>query len=229
MVHIVLTGYIKERYWENGCFQRTNSEDSYKVCFTSRYIRHKLGAFNNTYFCGDMDCFYRDISEAIEGLDFKIISSVIDKNIMNATYSNPHEIYPLSILFIIERFCYFLSGRPRFNNKGLNIIESRGRSEDRGILNTYLQIYNNELDAEIECFLNPDEARRKLRGIYFNRKWAENSMGTRTFPGLELADLCAYPIGSHYLEHDEDRAYEIIKTKFDGYPHNPNWGKKVFP
>ena len=66
---------IKLKYWKNGTY--LYKENYKKVCFHSREIRRRTGAFDNNLI--DYLSFMNDISKLIEDLDYKIISVTIDK------------------------------------------------------------------------------------------------------------------------------------------------------
>lgn len=58
----------------------------------------------------------------------------------------------------------------------------------------------------------------KIEGIYFNSKW--NKEKNITYSGLELADLCTYPIHKNIRSGKEDFAFKVLKPKVISYVEN---------
>ena len=52
---------------------------------------------------------------------------------------------------------------------------------------------------------------------------------TSTYCGLELADLCSYPIHKFVKYNKKDKAFLAIENKIDCFPNYINKGLKIFP
>lgn len=117
--------------------------------------------------------------------------------------------------FGLERIYRYLKLQGEHEKITHIIFERRGRRED------------NELELEFRRVCDG--------GNYFNKTLPYDIVfaDKRTnSSGLQFADLLARPIGRAVLNPDqENRAYDIIKTKF--YSNNTGkiegWGLKCFP
>lgn len=206
---------IKATYWSDGKY---NYRDVQKmICFHSREIRKKEGPFklNNV----EYKKFIRDLSDMIQRQKYEIYSSIIDKEMLCKRYITPYHPYQLAAQFLLERYSMFLN---RVDENGIIILESRGRKEDRFVLNHLINILDNGNEFQGRSQFE------KIKGIYFNKKW---SLNKNTYPILELADLISYPIHKYVrngLEH-KDAAFESIEHKLANYPNYFGKGMKIFP
>lgn len=215
-------GRIKELFWPpNGCYSGK------PVCLISNKIRNQSGPFNKI---PDKELFYNHLNEAIEKVPTIILASIIDKLSFLKRYGqSAHPPYELAIVFMLERFCMFLLSR---RARGGVIIESRGKKEDLIIETVYTELLSrgccNVKNGTFSSYVSGTDYRKVFRnnGIYFNSKWSHDFKNT--YSGLELADLCAYLIGSRYLGRSAP-AFNIIKKKIRGYPKIKGMGIKVFP
>lgn len=57
------------------------------------------------------------------------------------------------------------------------------------------------------------EFRDRIKGIYFNDK--RNYQQTHSYIGLEIVDLCSYPINKYIKLSKKDEAFLIIENKLD--------------
>lgn len=205
---------LKNKYWKNGCYQY---KDTYrKVCFHSRDIRRKEGAFDiNTI---DYNSFIIDISKLMNDLDYKIISVTVDKeNYLLKHYQ--YNVYNTAMCFLLQRFIYAMKN----NGKGIVMLEARGKDEDYILLNEMKHII---FDTGIRR-VSSQELINRILGIYFNPKW--NQKYDNTFSGLEIADLSSYPIHKYIRNGTKDKAFLTIENKIDKYPDYNNKGIKIFP
>lgn len=60
----------------------------------------------------------------------------------------------------------------------------------------------------------------RINKIYFNNKKDRND---NPEVGLELADLCSYPLYSNFCNQKDGRDFQIVSKKVHQY------GKKIFP
>ena len=96
-----------------------------------------------------------ELSSIIEESDFKVISTVIDKNLLTSKYKETENPYHIALKFCLERLYKFL-------------------------------MKHNQIDKQT------------------------NSIG------MQLSDMIARPIGKYIINpNQENRAFEIIKSKFD--------------
>jgi len=99
-------------------------------------------------------------------------------------------------------------------------VEERGRKEDQMLLSDF-----NSIMDRGTYYLTPDRLKRKITGISFHSKY-EN------ITGLQIADLCAYPMARHLLHPKEPYIpFKIIEKKIYSDKRNRymGWGLKVFP
>lgn len=171
------------------------------LVFHSREIRRKEGPFQilNEEIIGELSLY-------IEHQDFTIIYCIIDKCELIGIYNQPLPPYYLAIGFILERLLH----RSNFpcSSKFELVLESRGHKEDNALLRAILGLIIEK------------NYKDRIRGVYFNRK-TDNSHLPEV--GLELADLCSYPLYSCYCNKKVGRDYEVIKRKVHPY------GRKIFP
>ncbi len=210
---------IKERYWKDG--EYTEKGIRKKTCFINRAIRRRQRAFSKHYLNDlNYNSFIYDLSKFIENAQFNIIASCIDKEKLIKTYKYPFEPYTLSMEFIIERLCKFLHQR---HATGLVMMESRGKKEDSFLHQKFLEIYNKGTG-----YISSKVIRKTLTGgFYFNKKWYDDY--NDSYIGLELADLVAHPIGHFSLTGEKSKAFNVIESKFLGYPTYKGVGLKIFP
>ena len=145
--------------------------------------------------------FYNDLNKILSESDYELITSAIDKNKYLEQFGKlTSDPYQIALSFILER-CVL-----KAEEKGATIqafIESRGKKEDKLVdaqYNTLLHRGSHEVAAE--RFLNrfdPDLVPCKKQDMVI---------------GIEVADLCAYPIGRFVLNNNEPNpAFDIIRPK----------------
>lgn len=205
---------LKKQYWKNGYFQYHNKLQ--KVCFHSREIRRGSGPFNYNYI--DYISFMNNLSLTIDKLDYKIISITINiEEYLKKNYR--FDVYNTAMCFLMQRYIYYMPNSAR----GLIMLESRGKNEDKQLLNEMKHII---FETGIRT-ISSDELITKIAGIYFNPKW--NNIYDETYIGLEIADLSSYPIHKFVRNSHRDKAFEILEKKIDKYPYYMNKGLKIFP
>jgi len=190
------------------------------VILHSREIRKCDGSFQILF---DLDLkkrFYDGLNQILSNSDFTIIGSGVDKDKHIKKYGKgAKDPYNLSLSFVVERLIFCLDTKG--NNCSVDIkIERRGKNEDQQLLDQY----NITLDRGT-YFVQPERLKTKINKFEFMYK-KDNIIG------LQIADLCAYPLAKHILFPEEPYIpFEIIKSKiycgkngkFDGY------GLKLFP
>lgn len=204
---------IKKSFWPpDGKFKNR------RICFISSRIRRRQGPFGHKWLPEDKKIlFYENINGAVSNTDFKIITSIIDKQKLAERYINPAVPYNLAFKFVLERVLMFLAQR---NKKATLVIESRGEKDNPELLS----IYNRYMSGGTG-YIQGYELRKHINGLFFVPKW--DSKG-KSYVGVELADLCAYPIGGWYLNRTS-KASEVIMPKLLNYPGHKGYGLKIFP
>ncbi len=175
------------------------------VVLHSRDIRKKQGAFRilvdeaiNVY-------FIKRLNEVITAADFEIVAVVVDKKHYEKVYPfSTFDIYLIALEIIMERMLYRL--QPKELGKRTNIVkilaEARGGKEDVRLLRAY-----NRIMDKGNKFNEPERFRDLFTGLNFKRK-------VESIDGLELADLCAYPIGKHVEDPlNSHPSFAIIEPK----------------
>ncbi len=167
------------------------------------------------------ESFYKELNSIMTEIDFKIISVIINKEEHIKMYGKlAEEPYELALTFMLERAIFATDNKT--NNEINVIIESRGPKEDDQLTKRYSQIYDRGT-----YFVN-DVARvqKRLPSKVIFKKKSQNDIG------LQIADLCAYPIARNNLYSNEPYpAYDIVEGKF--YKNNmgkiDGYGRKYFP
>jgi hypothetical protein len=212
---------LKNKYWDKGLYKQHNKLEK-KVCFVSRQIRRKQNAFSSHYLGERYDNFIDDLTQLMGQLDYGILACSINKQKLISQYATPEDPYCLSMKFIVERFARFL------NNKGatgLIMMESRGDKEDGILHSMFLNSYNKGTE-----FISSKVIQRTIvGGFWFNQKWNLSKGSQETFPGLEMADLIAHPIGHFVNTEVKSRPFSVFESKFIGYKQYMGKGLKIFP
>lgn len=199
---------LKEKYWKNGMM------DGHRVVFHSEDIAKKRGAFNLAKY----DDFTNDLANLISNADFTIFSSTLDKSLFKKKYPNPYENYSICCEFIIERIVrFFLKNE---NETVTLYFEARGKKEDNLLHEKLINIY------KYGTYYVERNYMKKITGIYFANKLVDN--GLKSYPGIELADLCAHDMRLFTVSRKETRSFKLIKNKIYKFPR-PGCGFKLFP
>lgn len=158
--------------------------------------------------------FMEDLSLLVEGAEFTLIASAINKTELQAQYAYPANPYDLALAFCLERLHFFLNEHGNDGKVTHVIFESRGRRED------------DELELELRRVC--DGQNMAGESLPFAPVFAAKQVNCC---GLQLADLVARPIGRHILRPDqENRAYEVIESKYRRSGGKVRGrGLKVFP
>jgi hypothetical protein len=179
-------------------------------------IRKQKKSFSSLIDTEKRNSFYQDLNDFIAKLDFTIISASINKIKLKEQFSDPQDPYDLCFKFILERSIMFIgrkSDRVKFH------FESRETHNDNRLRNIFDHFCNTK-----QSFFIEEEIKSKLDGIYFSKK-LEN------IPGIQIADLIAYPISKWVLNPDsENKAFQIFQNKIHSKDKKfINIGLKIFP
>ena len=191
---------LKNKLWKNGKYFNEKQQKEYKVCFHSSDIRRKVGCFQEKIVNHSILC--QEINNIISNIDFKIISVVIDVNSYVKTqksinvYNSAMEIITREVIKTVNK-----------NQKVAIVLEARGKKEDNEVYQ-----YMQKCIAEQGIGQHSKETLQKyIQGIYFNTKHSNG--GKKTCSGIELADLCSYPIFKYIKTGQKDIAFKIIENK----------------
>jgi hypothetical protein len=162
--------------------------------------------------------FYKDLNNIISDVHFTIISSGIDKNKYISQVGNlGADVYALSLSFIIERTVFCLEEDFWYDKKVIIYLEGRGKRENQDIRKYFDKVVSNGTNYVSQEKINHLGMRLEIRT-------KESQIA-----GLELADLCAYPIARHIIEPTlPNPAFDILMPKI--YSRNGKlYGIKVYP
>lgn len=214
------------------------SESSYRdVC-------EKIDAFKNKFF-GDADVilhrrdmrkyergfqilfdddvkrrFYMELSKIQQEAEYTIVTSVIDKQKHIEQYGKlADDPYEIALTFVLERTLFEADRKQDI--EGIHVtIEGRGKKEDALLARRYNELlYRGTSQVESKRLLHIYDQELEVR------------LKKDNDCGLQLADLCAYPIARYFMNNNEPNpAYEVIKDKIRKGPRGViGYGVKVFP
>ncbi len=163
-----------------------------------REIRQAQGDFKFLVDAPRRSEFMDDLTTLVEGTEFTLIASAINKTELRDRYTYPANPYDLALEFCLERLHYFLTERRNGGRPVHVVFESRGRREDNELELEFRRVCDGQSMAEETLPFEPVFASKRVNCC-----------------GLQIADLVARPIGRHILRPDqENRAYGIIESKF---------------
>jgi hypothetical protein len=179
----------------------------------SKKIRAQSDDFRFLQGVAQRALFMKSLSQAIQDSPFTIISTAIDKRLLQEQYASPANPYELGLRFCLERLYRFLQEKNQGGKVTYVVLESRMENQ------------NKELDRAFQEIVKTNKAlqdRYPLKLIFGDKK--------ANCVGLQIADLIAYPIGRYVLKpHEENLAFKIIEQKFHKFPNHLSKGLKVFP
>ena len=208
---------LKNKYWPpNGCYQYKTGLK--KVCFHSREIRKQAEAFSKNVIGGTN--FMSDLNDFMESLPISITYSFIDKEKHYEIYKNyAQSPYVLAVSFILERL---VTKQLKDTDRVIIILESRGKKEDDKLLKHIMYILDHGT-----YYVSAGQF-KKISGVYFNPKRMPKD-DKKSYFGLEIADLCGYPIFKYCRNGTKDKAFKIIEPKIYSFPNIMGRGLKIFP
>lgn len=190
------------------------------VIFHSRDIRKCDGAFKILFDLDIKQRFYQAVDHLLATADYKIIASAIDKEKHVKKYGKlADDPYEIALTFVLER-TLFETDRSSSTHSINVIIEGRGKKEDAQISMRYNELlYRGSGKVDTKRFLQVFDTELRVK-----RK-RENDCG------LQLADLCAYPIARHVLRPTEPNpSFDVIENKLRKGPRGAiGYGIKIFP
>ncbi len=186
----------------------------------SRDIRKCEGAFQILFDLQMKEQFYKDLNAIMGESNYCLLGSGIHKEKHIKKYGKgAKDPYTLSLSFVIERLIFYLDGLPEKTHVKI-IAEQRGKKEDQMLLSHF-----NSIMDRGTYYISPDRLRQRITGFSLCNKHDN-------ITGLQIADLCAYPIARHLLYPKEPYIpFKVIEQKI--YHNNKGkyigWGLKVFP
>jgi hypothetical protein len=194
--------------------------DTTDVIMHNRDIRKCEGPFRILFNLDVKKKFYADLDRVLSNATYVIIASAINKEKHIAQYGKlADDPYEIGLTFVLER-TLFEADKNRNTSRITVTIEGRGQKEDQQIARRY-----NELLYRGTSQIESDRLLRIYDKELIVRKKRDNDCG------LQLADLCAYPIARYVLKNSEPNpAFDIIKPKIRSGPKGfIGYGIKIFP
>ncbi len=192
-----------------------------EVILHSREIRKCEGAFQILLDLTVKQKFYEKLNKILSTESFTIITVAINKkNYIEKYGKSAQNPYSMCLSFMLERLVFSTDDNGRDSHVSI-LIEKRGKKEDIQLIahyNSVIDMGTNHVTAE----------QFKKRIEKFEMQWKKDNE-----IGLQISDLCAYPIARHILNSEEPYIpFLIIQSKLrrkgkegtvDGY------GIKIFP
>lgn len=185
------------------------------VVMHSREIRKRLGPFKILQDDKVRKKFLGEIASFFKASKTTIIAAAIDKERHKNQYTHPVDPYDIALIFCLERLYGYLSDRNEVDTAMACIFEQRGEEEDRRLAKTF----------RAACAGANQWGKKFPFEIIFANK-------QQNMPGLQIADLAAYPIARHVIDPDAvNPAFKVISPLFrrSGNGKIIGWGLKVFP
>ena len=191
-----------------------------EVILHSRDIRKCDGAFQILFDLELKKKFYERLNAIISDANFTAIAVAIDKQKHIEKYgklaNNP---YTICLSYILERLVFCTDQNNAISTVSIT-IEKRGKKEDKQLLAHY-----NSVTDRGTYHVNADRFKRRIVDFRMMAK-RDNDVG------LQIADLCAYPIARHVLNSEEPYIpFKIIEGKLwkGSNGRVEGYGLKIFP
>ena len=159
--------------------------------------------------------FLSELSEMLTILPFTLFCTAILKNEYKKRYGDDaRNPYDVALEYSFERILHFLE---MHNEIALPVIaEARGKQEDDALRASFY-----DLMTKGTYYNNAERFNKLVCPISFRRK-------NDNIAGIQLADLCAYPVARHVMRPTEKhRAFDVLQPHF--YNSSRVHGLKVFP
>jgi hypothetical protein len=184
------------------------------VVFHSRSIRRKLRPFQALADPIKMATFVAALNAFFAASKATVVAAAIDKPKHKERYKFAENPYFLCLQFVLERVYGELKSRGAVDGETVFVFESRGLEEDRILLGWFNQT----------C-----EGANQWGRLPFRAEFASK---LTNMPGLQVADLCAYPIARH-VENPEsiNPSFDCVEPLIRRSPSGKTmgWGLKIFP
>ena len=191
-----------------------------EVILHNRDIRKCNGPFKILFDLNVKQKFYNDLEAILSTANYKIVASAINKEKHIERYGKlADDPYEIALTFVLERILFETDSN--HDQTSLKVmIEGRGDKEDASLAKRY-----NEILYRGSGQVTSERLRRTYEEGLIVRKKRDNDCG------LQLADLCAYPIARHIMNNSEPNpAFDVIKPKIQsGARGYIGYGIKIFP
>ena len=187
------------------------------VILHSRDIRKCEGPFQILFDLEIKKHFYEEWNKIIGDANFIIIGAGIQKEEHIKRYGKgAKDPYSISLTFIVERLIFCLDKYAVVEIK----VEKRGKREDETLLSHYNSVYDRGT-----YYVSRERMQERIKSFWFFGK-SDNLVG------LQIADLCAYPLARHLIRPDEPYIpFKVLENKIycDGNHNYKGYGLKLFP
>lgn len=191
-----------------------------EVILHSRDIRKCDGAFQILFDLELKKKFYERLNAIISSANFTTIAVAIDKKKHVEKYGNlANNPYTICLSYILERLIFCTDQNSKISTVSIT-IEKRGKKEDKQLLAHYNSVIDRGTDH-----VNADRFKQRVVDFKMMAKRDNNI-------GLQIADLCAYPIARHVLNSEEPYIpFKIIEGKIRKGSNGriEGYGLKIFP
>lgn len=185
------------------------------VVMHSRHIRKRLGPFKVLQDKSTREKFLGQISTFFKESRATIIAAAINKARHKDQYKRPMDPYEIALLFCLERLYGYMLDRGDQGNPVTCVFEERGGAEDEALAKVF----------KIACGgANQWGVKFPFELVFANKQ--------QNMPGLQVADLAAYPIARHVINPNAaNPSFDVLNPLFRKSPGGKvvGWGLKIFP
>ncbi|WP_298894672.1 DUF3800 domain-containing protein [uncultured Psychroserpens sp.] len=189
------------------------------VILHSYTMRKNKGAFKVFQDKKVLNEFYNGIEKIFTQHTYKVISCIVNKEEYKKKYPLHNFAYEDALKFLCERSISSIGE----NNKKQTLhfcLEKRGNRKDRDLKKLYTKIVRYGTD-----YKSTDDFKVCHPNLFFRAK-------NQNINGLQLADLCAYPIARKVLSPERSQpTYDLFENKIyrSRYGEKRGYGLKFFP
>jgi hypothetical protein len=183
------------------------------VILHERDIRKDQGPFAFLKSNERKQSFLDELTTILAALPFTLICSVIRKDSLLATQSDPGNPYHIALGFGLRQVSRYLRGEGVATGRTHLMVEKRGKREDAELASEFRRV----------CLHVTHDRQLPFEIVFVDKKG--NSAG------LQIADLVARPVGMSVLRpHQDNRAFAVIRPKFfmNAVGDLDGWGLKCF-
>ena len=181
---------IKQKYWPH-------QDPDKPIIFHREDMVRKRGSYSILTDPSTLESFNRDLVDLLVTTKFIVLNVTIDKQSHLGRYKYPEHPYHYCLQVMLERYVFWLT---ECKSEGDVMGESRGQ-EDLALKKEYRRIW---LDGTIQ---KPDSSLFQTR---LTSKEIKIKPKTSNIPGLQIADLLAYPLKEKLLHE------KAIRSNFAG-------------
>ncbi len=187
------------------------------VVLHNRDIAKRVGPFNFGT-AKKYNKFLDSLSSVISMIKSKIISVTFD---LYSYVKQNYKYDPYEVAFDIILECLYKNVKR--NKKIALVFESRGKNEDKSLYKHIYKIINITGCKSTK----KNVLKRYFVDAFFNHKVSDD--GAFAYPGIEMADLCSYPIYRYMRFGTEGKDFEIVKNKIVCNRSGKMVGLRKFP